>query len=51
MDQLDLPLRIAVALAAGLGLALLAEYMDPTVRDRDELETIGLSIIGEIPEK
>ena len=48
-NQLDLPLRVALALFAGLGLALLAHYLDPTVRERAEVERAGLSIIGEIP--
>ncbi len=47
--QLDLPLRIALALVAGLGLALLAHYLDPTVRERAEIEKVGLPVIGEIP--
>lgn len=50
-SQLDLPLRVLLALGAGLGLALLAEYLDPTIRDREELEEVGLSILGEIPRK
>jgi capsular polysaccharide biosynthesis protein len=49
--QLDLPLRIALALAAGIGLALLAEYLDPTIRERDELAGLGLEIMGEIPKR
>lgn len=48
-SQLDLPLRVALALAAGLGLALLAHYLDPTVRGREEVARAGLPIIGEIP--
>jgi capsular polysaccharide biosynthesis protein len=48
-SQLDLPLRLALALAVGFGLALLAEYLDPTVRDRRELERLGLPILGAIP--
>jgi capsular polysaccharide biosynthesis protein len=50
-SQLDLPLRVGLAIVAGLGLALLAEYLDPTVRERREVEEIGLSILGEIPKK
>jgi capsular polysaccharide biosynthesis protein len=50
-SQLDLPLRVALALLAGLGLALLAHYLDPTVRDRGELERLGLSLVGEIPDE
>jgi len=49
--QLDLPLRVALALLAGLGLALLAHYIDPTVRDRAELERVGLPILGQIPKE
>lgn len=48
-SQLDLPLRVALALFAGVGLALLAHYLDPTIRERAELERAGLPIIAEIP--
>jgi capsular polysaccharide biosynthesis protein len=48
-SQLDIPLRIALALFAGIGLALLAEYLDPTLRDREETEQVGLTVLGEIP--
>jgi capsular polysaccharide biosynthesis protein len=48
-SQLDLPLRVLLALAAGVGLAMLVEYLDPTIRDRDELAELGLTILGEIP--
>jgi capsular polysaccharide biosynthesis protein len=50
-SQLDLPLRIILALAAGVGLALLVEYLDPTIRDRQETEELGLQVLGEIPRK
>jgi capsular polysaccharide biosynthesis protein len=50
-NQLDIPLRIALALIGGLGLALLVEYLDTTIRDREEVEQLGLSLMGEIPEK
>lgn len=48
---LDIPLRIAIAVAAGLGLALLVEYLDPTIRNRAEAEAIGIAILGELPKK
>lgn len=48
---LDIPLRIAIGLAAGLGLALLVEYLDPTIRNRAEAEAMGFAILGEIPKK
>ena len=50
-SQLDLPLRVALALLAGLGLALLAHYLDPTVRDRAELERLRLPVMAEIPKE
>jgi len=50
-SQLDLPLRLLLALMAGVGLALLVEYLDPTIRDRDEIQQLGLQILGEIPKK
>jgi capsular polysaccharide biosynthesis protein len=50
-SQLDLPVRILVALIAGVGLALLVEYLDPTIRESRELKAIGLEILGEIPKK
>jgi capsular polysaccharide biosynthesis protein len=46
---LDIPLRIAIGVAAGLGLALLVEYLDPTIRNRAEAEAMGFAILGEIP--
>ena len=50
-SQLDLPLRLILALGAGIGLALLAEYLDPTIRERDEVVQMGLEIMGEIPKR
>jgi len=47
--QLDLPLKIAIGLALGVGLALAAHYFDPFVRDRREVEAMGLAVVGEIP--
>ncbi|HSM56439.1 MAG TPA: hypothetical protein VK879_09825 [Candidatus Sulfomarinibacteraceae bacterium] len=49
--QLELPLRLAVGVAAGVALAFLVDYLDPTVRNRDEVEALGLPILGEIPDK
>ena len=50
-SQLDLPFRVLLALGVGIGIALLVDYLDPTVRDREEVETLGLPILGEIPRK
>lgn len=49
-SSLDLPLRLALALAAGLALALAAHYFDPVVREKAELEKLGLPVVAEIPQ-
>jgi capsular polysaccharide biosynthesis protein len=48
-SRLDLPLKVALGLAVGVALALAAHYLDPFVRDRRELERLGLPVVGEIP--
>jgi capsular polysaccharide biosynthesis protein len=50
-DQLDLPLRMLLALAAGAALAFLLEYLDRSVRDRSDIEKLGLPVLSEIPRK
>jgi capsular polysaccharide biosynthesis protein len=47
--RLDLPLRLGLALVAGVALTFLLDYLDTTVRDRTELEAMGLPVLGEIP--
>jgi capsular polysaccharide biosynthesis protein len=49
--RLELPIRIALALGVGIVLALIAHYFDPLIRERREVEQIGLPIIGEIPKQ
>ena len=48
-EQLDLPLRVLLALAAGIGLIFLLHYLDDSVLDRGDLEQMGLTVLGEIP--
>ena len=48
-SRLDWPLKLAVGLVLGIGLALLAHYLDPFVRDRRDLDQLGLPVAGEIP--
>ena len=50
-DRLELPMRLLIALAAGIALAFLAEYLDNRVRSRDDVEKLGLTVVGEIPKK
>lgn len=44
-------LRIAFALAVGLGLIALAHYFDPMVRERTELERLGVQVLAAIPKQ
>jgi capsular polysaccharide biosynthesis protein len=48
-DTLDLPIRLFVALVAGVALVFLWDYLDDTVRDRAEAEAWGTPVLGEIP--
>ncbi len=48
-EQLDVPLRLGLALLAGLVLAFLFDYFDDSVRGARDLEPLGLRILGEIP--
>lgn len=43
--------RVGLALAAGIGLALLWHYLDPTIRQAEEVEDLGLDVVGKIPRK
>jgi capsular polysaccharide biosynthesis protein len=48
-EKLDLPIRLFLALVAGVALTFLLDYLDDTVRDRAEVEAMGLAVLGEIP--
>jgi capsular polysaccharide biosynthesis protein len=44
-------LRIALALAVGLGLVALAHYFDPLVRERVEVEQLDVRVLAAIPKQ
>jgi uncharacterized protein involved in exopolysaccharide biosynthesis len=50
-DKLDLPLRLLLALVAGVSLTFLWDYLDDTIRDRADADSLGVLILGEIPRK
>ena len=50
-QRVELPLRILLALVAGVGLAFLQEYLDNTVRRRTELEELGLPLLVAVPKQ
>lgn len=48
-QRLDLPLRLIVALGAGIFLTFLLDYLDDSIRHRADLEKLDLPILAEIP--
>lgn len=50
-SRLNLPLRIILALGAGLALAFFLEYLDDTIRDPHDLRAQGLTVLGVIPRR
>lgn len=48
-ERLDIPIRVALALFAGVALAFLLEYLDTSVRDGQDAQALGLAVLGEIP--
>ncbi len=48
-QRLDMPLRLVLALLAGIGLAFLVNYLIPRIYDRDDLEKLGIQVMAEIP--
>lgn len=50
-QRLDLPVRLLLALAAGVALTFLLDYLDDSVRGKMELEEMGISVLAEVPKK
>ena len=48
-EQVDIPIRVLIALLAGIALAFVLDYLDSSVRDAREVEALGLHVLGEIP--
>ncbi len=46
---LDVILRSMLAAIAGIGLAFLRHYLDQSLRRRDDVEALGLEVVGAIP--
>lgn len=44
-------IKIGLAFVVGVSLALLWHYLDPTVREAAELESLGLGVLAEIPRR
>ena len=50
-QRLDLPVRLLLALAAGIALTFLLDYLDDSVRGKSELEAMGIPVLAEVPKK
>ena len=50
-DRFGPLLKIGLGLLAGMGLAVLAHYLDPVLRQRQEIETLGLPVIATVPKQ
>jgi capsular polysaccharide biosynthesis protein len=44
-------LRLLLAVGVGAGLAFLAHYLDPTVRERPDVEAAGVPVLASIPKR
>ncbi len=50
-ERLDLPVRLLLALLAGIALAFLLDYLDDSIRGRQDLEGLGIHVMAEIPRR
>jgi capsular polysaccharide biosynthesis protein len=48
-DRLGLPIRLGLALIAGVALAFLLDYLDDSVRTDEDLQALGLTVLARIP--
>lgn len=48
-SRMEVPLRLVLALLAGVALAFFVEYLDDSVRGPEDLEAQGLPVLGSIP--
>lgn len=48
-QRLDLPIRVILGLIAGVGLAFLLDYLDDSLRETEEVEALGIPVLGRIP--
>ncbi len=42
-------IRLGIGLLAGMAVAFMAEYFDPTLRRREQVEALGLPVIATLP--
>ncbi len=49
VDRAEPLVQVTLAVLVGLGLAILAEYTDPTLRTQDEVRRAGLEVLVSVP--
>lgn len=50
-DRFEPVLRVGLSVMVGFGLALLAHYLDPMLRRREDVESLGVNVLVSIPRK
>ena len=50
-EQLNVPVRLLLALGAGIALTFLLDYLDESVRGSTDLEAMGVTVLAEVPKK
>jgi len=48
-QRLDLPLRLILALVAGVAISFVLDYVDDSVRERTDLVRLGVPVLAEVP--
>ena len=48
-DKLDIPIRLGLAVVAGVAGAVLLDDLDTSVRGRSDVEAVGIVVLAEIP--
>ncbi len=48
-QKLDLPLRLILGTLAALGLIFILDYLDDSVRDVADAQSLGIPIVGQVP--
>jgi len=48
-QKLDLPIRLSLAVVAGVAGAFLLDYLDMSIRGREEIEAMGIQVLAQIP--
>lgn len=48
-QRLNIPVRLLLALLAGLAIAFLLDYLDDSVRNRSEVEALDIPVLAEVP--